>query len=436
MIERYSLPKMKNLWTDETKFNNFLKVEIAASYAFMKQGIIDEATFKLIENNARFDLNDIYELEKETKHDVIAFTRAVSKSLGEERKWIHYGLTSTDVVDSANALTIKKANEILSSDLDYFLEILRKNALKYQATPCIGRTHGMHAEITCFGLKWALWYDELNRDIERFNHARNNIEVGKFSGAVGNYLTTSIEIEKTACEYLNIKPAAISTQVISRDRHIEYISSLALIASLLEKIAVEIRSLSRQEIKEVAEPFSKGQKGSSAMPHKKNPITSENICGCARVMRSYLNVAFENNILWHERDISHSSAERIILADSTTLLDYMLNRYAKTLDDLVVNEEKMLQNIYLTNGVVFSGNVLNHLVLKGLTREDAYDLLQPLTFEVLNYNLSFKEVLKKSEVSKYLNQNELDYCFKMDYYLKNVLSIYKNVGIIKEGQNE
>lgn len=436
MIERYSLPKMKKLWTDEEKFHNFLAVEIASCFAFMKQGIIPASDFELIKEKASFNLNDIYEIEKETKHDVIAFTRAVSKSLGEEKKWIHYGLTSTDIVDSANALSIKKANDILLNDLLNFKKVLKDKALLYQNTPCIGRTHGMHAEITSFGLKWALWYDELNRNITRFINARSNIEVGKLSGAVGNYLTTSIEIEKDACHYLGIEPALISTQVLSRDRHIEYLTTLAMIASLLEKIAIEVRSLSRTEIKEVAEPFGANQKGSSAMPHKKNPITSENICGCSRVMRSYVNVAFENNLLWHERDISHSSAERIILADSTILLDYMLNRYTKTLDNLVVDQEKMLQNIYITNGVVFSGNVLNHLILKGLSREKAYDLIQPLTFESLNQNIAFKELLKMSVVSDYLTNEEIDECFKTDYYLKNVLSIYKNVGIIKEDQDE
>ena len=436
MIERYSLPKMKKIWTDEKRFENYLKVEISATYAFMKAGIVPYSDFELIKEKATFNLNDIYEIEKETKHDVIAFTRAVSKSLGDEKKWIHYGLTSTDVVDSANALSIKEANDILETDLNSLLSVLKKNALKYQNTPCIGRTHGMHAEITGFGLKWALWYDELLRDINRFNNARKVIEVGKFSGAVGNYLTTSIEIEKTACEYLNINAALISTQVLSRDRHAEYITSLAMIASLLEKIATEIRSLSRSEIKEVAEPFSANQKGSSAMPHKKNPITSENICGCARIMRSYVNVAFENNILWHERDISHSSAERIILADSTTLLDYMLNRYTKTLENLVVDENKMIENIYLTGGVVFSGNVLNHLVLAGLTREKAYDLIQPLTFASLNNHIPFKEILKNSEVTNYLTDLEIDECFDISYYLKNILPIYKNVGIIKEDKNE
>ena len=436
MIERYSLPKMKKIWTDEKRFENYLKVEIAATYAFMKARIIPFCDFEVIKNNATFNLNDIYEIEKETKHDVIAFTRAVSKSLGDEKKWIHYGLTSTDVVDTANALSIREANEILETDLNGLLSVLKKNALKYQNTPCIGRTHGMHAEITCFGLKWALWYDELIRDINRFNNSRKVIEVGKFSGAVGNYLTTSIEIEKTACEYLSISAAPISTQVLSRDRHIEYITSLAMIASLLEKIATEIRSLSRSEIKEVAEPFGANQKGSSAMPHKKNPITSENICGCARIMRSYVSVAFENNILWHERDISHSSAERIILADSTTLLDYMLNRYTKTLENLVVDENKMIENIYLTGGVVFSGNVLNHLVLAGLSREKAYDLIQPLTFISLNNNIAFKEVLKNSEVANYLTELEIDDCFNINYYLKNILPIYKNVGIIKEDKNE
>lgn len=436
MIERYSLPKMKALWNDQTKFANFLRVEIAVCKAFMEIGIIPKKDYKLIEENASFNLDEIYQLEEITKHDVIAFTRSISNSLGPEKKWIHYGLTSTDVVDTANSLTIKTANEIIWQDLLALKDLLKAKSIQYQNTPIIGRTHGMHAEITCFGLKWALWYDELLRNMQRFINARQNIEVGKISGAVGNYLTTSPEIEITVCQNLGLGVAKISTQVLSRDRHVEYLTSLALIASLLEKIATEIRHLSRTEIKEVAEPFAKGQKGSSAMPHKKNPITSENICGCARIMRSYLNVAFENNILWHERDISHSSAERIILADATTLLDYMLNRYTNTLKDLIVDEKKMIENIYLTNKVVFSGNILTKLISKGVSREAAYDLIQPLTFKALENNCSFEEVIKNSPLMTYLSINELTECFSFDAYLKNTKNIYKRLEILEENQNE
>jgi adenylosuccinate lyase len=426
MIERYSLAKMKKVWTDENKFNSFLKVEIAATHAFSQIGVVPESDYIKIRDNAKIDINRILELEAITKHDVIAFTRTVSESLGDEKKWVHYGLTSTDVVDSANGLLFKEANDIIQDDLNKLLDTLKSKALTYQNTPIMGRTHGMHAEITSFGLKYALWYDELKRDMARFEEARKDVEACKLSGAVGNYITTSIEIEQMVADELGLQRARISTQVLSRDRHAYYIEVLALIASLLEKMATEIRNLSRQEVHEVEEGFSKGQKGSSAMPHKRNPIGSENICGCARVIKAYVNTALDNNILWHERDISHSSAERIIMADSTTLLDYMLNRFTKIIENLVVYEDKMIEDIYLTYGVIFSGSVLNKLVSLGWSREEAYDKIQPLTFKALNEKIQFRELLKETN---WLNEEELKEIFNLQRYMKHVDEIYKSVGI-------
>ncbi len=426
MIERYSLAKMKKVWTDENKFNSFLKVEIAATHAFSQIGVVPESDYIKIRDNAKIDIDRILELEAITKHDVIAFTRTVSESLGDEKKWVHYGLTSTDVVDTANGLLFKEANDIIQDDLNKLLETLKQKALTYQNTPIMGRTHGMHAEITSFGLKYALWYDELKRDIARFIEARKDVEACKLSGAVGNYITTSIEIEQMVADELGLQRAKISTQVLSRDRHAYYIEVLALIASLLEKMAMEIRNLSRQEVHEVEEGFSKGQKGSSAMPHKRNPIGSENICGCARVIKAYVNTALDNNILWHERDISHSSAERIIMADSTTLLDYMLNRFTKIIDNLVVYEDKMIEDIYLTYGVIFSGSVLNKLVSLGWSREEAYDKIQPLTFKALNEKVQFRTLL---EETKWLNEEQLKEIFDLQRYMKHVDEIYKSVGV-------
>lgn len=426
MIDRYARKELKDLWSDEARFKNMLQVELASTNAFCKIGVVPLSDYQQMKKNAKFDVERIREIESVTHHDTIAFTKAVMENLGEEAKWLHYGLTSTDVVDTALGLTMKQVNEILSADLEKFTQVLKKKALLYKDTPCMGRTHGMHAEITSFGLKWALWYDEMMRNIERFNHARKMVEVGKISGAVGNFANTSSEIEELVCEELGIGYALISTQVLSRDRHSEYIYVLSQIASTIEKIATEIRHLSRSEVKEVEEYFSKGQKGSSAMPHKRNPIASENMCGVARVVRSYLNVAFDNNILWHERDISHSSAERIILADATTLVDYMLNRYMKVLDHLTVFKDQMLKNINLTNGCIFSGRVVNSLVEQGISRNEAYDLVQKQAMIALKKNESLFKLLKESSVSSILGEN-LEECFDINFYLKGVKTIYKRL---------
>lgn len=429
MISRYSTPEMEKLWTDKNKFAKFLTIEIASLKALSKLGIIPESDYMKIKDNATFDVARIKELEQITKHDVIAFTRAVSENLGEEKKWFHYGLTSTDVVDSANSLLLHEANEIIIKRLNRFLDVIKAKAYQYKYTPCIGRTHGIHAEVTSFGLKWVLYYDELLRLMNNFKQARSNVEVIKLSGAVGTFSIIPPQVEVLVSEDLGLNYAKISTQVLSRDRHATYIFSLAQIASLMEKMATEIRHLSRTEVHEVAEYFASGQKGSSAMPHKRNPIACENICGCARVMKSYIQVAMENNTLWHERDISHSSAERIILVDATTLIDYMLKRFAEVIDKLVVYEDQMLKNISLTNNVIFSSQVLNTLINKGVARDDAYDMIQPLTFKAYDNNLDFKEVLLSSDVNKVLNNDEINECFNVSNYLKNIDKIYERVGL-------
>lgn len=428
MIERYSRKAMQDLWSLKSRFTQMLEVELAASYAYCKLGVVPQEDYEKMVQNATFDVERIVEIEKVTHHDVIAFLKAVTEHMQNEGKWLHYGLTSTDVVDTAIALTLKKVNTIIEKDLEVFIQMLKRQALKYKDTPCMGRTHGMHAEVTSFGLKWALWYDEMMRNLDRFKRARKVVEVGKLSGAVGNFANTPCVVEEIACAQLNLDFAKISTQVLSRDRHCEYMYALAQIASTLEKIAVEIRHLSRSEVKEVEEFFAKGQKGSSAMPHKRNPIASENICGCARVVKSQLIVAFDNNILWHERDISHSSAERIILADATTLIDYMLNRYQIVLDNLTVFPEKMLKNIHLTNGALFSGHVVNALVEKGISRNEAYDLVQEQAMIALNSDQNLLTLLKNTKVADIL-KDDLEKCFDIKFYLKGVDTIYKRLGL-------
>lgn len=425
MIDRYTTEKFKNIWNLENKFNKFLQVEIASCHALSILKIIPTEDYQRIKENARVDVDRILELEKITKHDVIAFTRCVDENLGDEKRFFHYGLTSTDVVDSSNALLLKEANEIIEKDIVDFLAVLKEKAFMYKDTPCIGRTHGIHAEVTSFGLKWVSWYDELNRIFKMFKEARKNVEVIKLSGAVGNFTIIPVEVEEIVSKELELDYAGISTQVLSRDRISLYISILALIASLIEKIAFEVRNLSRTEVREVEEFFSDGQKGSSAMPHKRNPIASENMCGLSRIVRSYVNVAYENNILWHERDISHSSSERIMLADATTLIDYMLTRYNRVLTNLVVFEKRMYKNIFMTNGLVFSSRVLEKLINLGLPREKSYDMVQKAAFISNKEEKNFKNVLKQSEIIEHLNSEEIDDCFNVQYYLRNIDKIYK-----------
>ena len=421
---------MRKVWTEQNKFDAYLRVEILASEAWSQLGVVPKEDVEKLWKNASFDINRIYEIEQQTRHDIVAFTRAVSETLGEERKWVHYGLTSTDVVDTANGYLLKQANAVLMDDLERMLEVLRNRAIEFKGTPCIGRTHGIHADITSFGLKWALWYEEMKRNLTRFVAASRAVEVGKISGAVGNFANIPPFIQDYVCEKLGIESANISTQVIQRDRHAYYMATLAVIASSIEQMAMEIRNLQRTEVHEVEESFGKGQKGSSAMPHKRNPISSENMCGCARVMRGYMAAFYENVALWHERDISHSSTERIILPDATMLLDYMLNRFRGILENLVVFKDVMQENIYRTRKVIFAQRVMNALIEKGFSREKAYDTVQPVAMRAMSERADYQELLAETpEVMAVLSREELDGCFTLDYYLKNVDFIFERVGI-------
>ena len=421
---------MRKVWTEQNKFDAYLRVEILASEAWSQLGVVPKEDVEKLWKSASFDINRIYEIEQQTRHDIVAFTRAVSETLGEERKWVHYGLTSTDVVDTANGYLLKQANSILLEDIEKMLEVLRKRAIEFKSTPCIGRTHGIHADITCFGLKWALWYEEMKRNLSRFVTAARGVEVGKISGAVGNFANIPPFIQDYVCEKLGIESANVSTQVIQRDRHAYYMATLAVIASSIEQMAMEIRNLQRTEVHEVEESFGKGQKGSSAMPHKRNPISSENMCGCARVMRGYMAAFYENVALWHERDISHSSTERIILPDATMLLDYMLNRFRGILENLVVFKDVMMENIYRTRKVIFAQRVMNALIERGFSREQAYDTVQPVAMRAMSERADYQELLAETPaVMEVLTREELDACFTLEYYLKNVDFIFDRVGI-------
>ena len=431
MLNRYSRKVMRDIWSEDAKFNAYLKVEILACEAWSKLGEIPAEDVEKLWQNASFNVDRIYEIEQQTKHDVVAFTRAVSETLGPEKKWIHYGLTSTDVVDTAYGYLYKQANEILLADIEKFMDVLKKMALKYKNTVCMGRTHGVHAEITTFGLKFALWYEEMKRNLERFKAACKDVECGKISGAVGTFANTPPFVQDYVCEKLAINSANISTQVLQRDRHAHYYATLALIASSLEKMAMEIRHLQRTEVREVEEYFNKGQKGSSAMPHKRNPIGSENICGCSRIMRGYMVASYEDIPLWHERDISHSSAERILSCDATCLLDYMLNRFTNIIDTLTVFEDNMYANIYMTYGVIFSQRFMLKLIEKGMSREMAYDIVQPNAIKSWENKLDFKKLMEEDErVKNTLTQEEIDDCFDPSYQIRNVDIIFKRVGLL------
>lgn len=432
MLERYSRPLLRKLWSDEHKFAVWLQVEILACEAWSELGVIPAADVAVLKSQASFDLDRVYELEAVLKHDVIAFTRAVSESLGAEKKWVHYGLTSTDVVDTAYGYIYAEVNKILADDLYNLLEVLARQAAAYKLQPLMGRTHGVHAEITSVGLTFALWFAEIQRHIERFKLAASEVACGKMSGAVGTFANIDPFVQDYVCEKLNIASSPISTQVLQRDRHAFYFSVLAGIANTLEKIATEIRHLQRTEVREVQESFSSGQKGSSAMPHKKNPISCENICGCARVLRGYMLTANENVALWHQRDISHSSAERIISADATTLLDYMLVRLTKVLANLQFYPEQMEYNISLTRGVIFSQQVMLALIAKGVSREQAYDAVQPLAQQAWNEHSDFATLLLQDPfVASYLDASELSDVMSPKRHLSQVDTIFKRVGLDK-----
>ncbi|REL33322.1 adenylosuccinate lyase [Rhodohalobacter sp. SW132] len=430
MIERYARPEMSEIWSEQNQFQAWLDVELAACWAWSKLGKIPSEDVDKLYKNARFDVDRIHEIEKKTRHDVVAFTRSVSESLGDEKKWVHYGLTSTDVVDTANGYRLKQANELLREGLNRMVEALAAKAKEHKLTVMMGRTHGVHAEPTTFGLKCALWYAEMERNIVRFDSAARDVEFGKLSGAVGTFANIPTEVEKYTCEKLGIHPAPISTQTLQRDRHAYYMAALAVIGGTLEKIAVEIRHLQRTELREAEEFFRKGQKGSSAMPHKRNPVSSENITGCARVLRGYMVSAYENMPLWHERDISHSSVERIILPDATILLDYMLNRFSGVIEKLMVYPENMKLNMDKTHGLVFSQRLLLMLIDKGISREIAYDTVQPLAMKAWEEHTAFRPLVEADPtIQEHLSEKEIESAFDLTHHTQRVDEIFERVGL-------
>lgn len=421
---------MSDIWSEENQFSAWLEVELAACRAWSSIGKIPSEDVDKLYERATFDIDRIKEIEKQTRHDVVAFTRSVSESLGEEKKWVHYGLTSTDVVDTANGYRLKQANELLKKGIDRILKALADKADEHKYTVMMGRTHGVHAEPTTFGLKCALWYAEMKRNEERFERAAADVEFGKLSGAVGTFAHIPPEVEKETCEILGIEPAPISTQTLQRDRHAYYIATLAIIGATLEKVAVEVRHLQRTELREAEEFFRKGQKGSSAMPHKRNPISSENITGCARVLRGYMISSYENIPLWHERDISHSSVERIILPDATILLDYMLHRFSGVIEKLMVYPENMKENMAKTHGLVFSQRLLLMLIEKGLSRERAYDTVQPLAMKAWEEKRPFRSYVEQdSVILKNLSGDEIEQAFDLAHHTRRVDEIFERVGL-------
>ena len=430
MLTRYTRPEMAEVWSEYNRYKCWLEVEILADEAWAALGEIPAEDVAKIRANATFDIDRILEIEKETRHDVVAFTRAVSESLGEERKWVHYGLTSTDVVDTAYGYQLKQANDILRRDLQNMLEIIGNKAKEHKKTVCMGRTHGVHAEPTTFGLKLATMYSEMKRNIERFEHAAKGVEAGKISGAVGTFANIPPFVEEYVCEKLGIRPQEISTQVLPRDLHAEYMATIALIATSIERFATEIRGLQKSETREVEEFFAKGQKGSSAMPHKRNPIGSENMVGLARVIRGYMVTAYENVGLWHERDISHSSAERIILPDATTLLNYQLNRFGNIIKNLTVFPENMLRNMNATFGLIYSQRVLLKLIDKGMSREEAYDLVQPKTALSWDNQTDFRPLVEADEaIMAKLTKEDIEDSFNYNYHLSHVDEVFARLGL-------
>ena len=430
MLERYTRPEMGKVWTDENRYHAWLKVEIAATNAWAELGEVPAEDAKKIAENASFTAERVAELEAITHHDVVAFTRTVSESLGEEKKWVHFGLTSTDVVDTAQGVLLKEADEIIRKDLAELKETIAQKARKYKDTVMMGRTHGVQAEPTTFGLKLARWYTELERDIERFEHAAKGVESGKISGAVGTFANVPPEVETSVLKQLGLTQQPVTSQVLPRDLHAEYIAMLALIATSIENWATEIRSLQRSEIHEVEEHFRAGQKGSSAMPHKRNPIGSENLCGMARVVRGNIVTAYEDVALWHERDISHSSAERVILPDTTIAIDYMLHRFNNILTNLDVFPETMLKNMNRTYGLIYSQRVLLKLIDEaGLSREKAYDMVQKLTAKSWNEQLQFRDLVENSEIMNYLSGADIDDAFDYHYHLRHVDEIFEKCGL-------
>ena len=428
MIKRYTLPKMGRIWKDENRYQKWLDVEILSCEAWAKSAKVPKNALNIIKRKAKFSKKRIEAIEKKTNHDLLAFLENVSESLCSSAKYLHYGLTSSDVVDTALAVLMKEASEILLEDLEKLKETLKKKALFYKDTVMIGRSHGMHAEPTTLGLKFLGFSEETKRNIERMKVAKDAVSVGKLSGPVGTYSNLEPEIENYVCKKLGLKPENVSTQIIPRDRHSQFLSTLAIIASSLERLATEIRHLQRTEIGEVAEPFGKYQKGSSSMPHKHNPIICERICGLARVIRGNSFASLENISLWHERDISHSSAERVIIPDSCILLDYILNKSIKVINGLTVYPEKMKDNLNLTRGLIFSQRVLLKLMGKGMSRPAAYPIVQRIAIQTNKEKKNFQELLlKDKEARKYLTAKEISDCFNLKYYLRNIEQIFKKL---------
>jgi len=428
LIPRYTRPEMGRIWSDENRFRTWLAVEVAATETLAEAGLVPKEAAKAIGKHADFRLERIQEIEAEVRHDVIAFTTAVAEIVGPHARWFHYGLTSNDVVDTAQALLIGQASAVIAEDLAWLAEVLERRAWEFKDTPQIGRTHGIHAEPITFGFKLANWYSETQRNIQRFKEAAEGLRVGKFSGAVGTFAHLSPELEEKICARLGLKAADISSQVIQRDRHAQYLATLAVIASTLDKIATEIRHLQRTEVREAEEFFSEKQKGSSAMPHKRNPVTLEQISGLARVVRSNAQAGFENVPLWHERDISHSSVERVILPDSTTLVDYLLQKTTILIDTMFVYPERMMANLESTRGLVFSGQLLLDLVEHGVSREDAYRMVQSHAMRAWKENLDFRElVLKDKSITSRVPAKQLEHAFDLKRQLRNIDKIFARV---------
>ena len=419
---------MGRIWSDENKFRTWLEVETAASETLAEAGLVPKSAAEAILARGDFDLARIHQIEAEVKHDVIAFTTAVAEKVGPESRWLHYGLTSNDVVDTAQALLVKQASAVIRADIVRLLDVLKLRALEFKHTPQIGRTHGVHAEPITFGLKLAIWYTEMQRNLERFDHAAEQMRVGKLSGAVGNCAHLEPEYEEAICKRLGLNVASVSSQVIQRDRHAYYVSVLAVIACTLDKIATEIRHLQKTEVREAEEFFSEKQKGSSAMPHKRNPIQCEQISGLARVVRSNAQAAYENVALWHERDISHSSVERVILPDSTILADYLLQKTATLIDTLLVYPERMLRNLHSTGGLVFSGQLLLDLVEAGVLREDAYRIVQSTAMRAWREEKNFRELIASDpEITSRVKPETLERAFDLNRQLRNVDKIFARV---------
>jgi len=433
VIPRYTRPEMARIWSDENRFRTWLAVEVAATETLAEAGLVPKEAAKAIKERADFRVERIHEIEAEVRHDVIAFTTAVAEIVGPHARWFHYGLTSNDVVDTAQALLIHQASQVIAQDLQRLSEALERRAWEFKDTPMIGRTHGIHAEPITFGFKIANWYSETQRNIARFMAAAEDMRVGKFSGAVGIFAHLTPELEQKICARLGLKAAAVSSQVIQRDRHAHYLATLAVIASTLDKIATEIRHLQRTEVREAEEFFSEKQKGSSAMPHKRNPVTLEQISGLARVVRSNAQAGFENVPLWHERDISHSSVERVILPDSTTLADYLLSKTTNVIDTMFVYPERMRANLESTHGLIFSGQLLLDLVEHGMTREDAYRLVQGHAMRAWKQDLNFHdEILADKEITAKVPRKQIEYAFDLQRQLKNVDKIFARVFGVKK----